>query len=219
MNRLACVFTLAVSAALAASPIEAQPRYVSDELRVSVRAGQGDDYRIVAVLASGTEVEALESAGDWTRVRTSADETGWMRTQYLQAEPIAADRLADVEAELQSAQNRIEELETSLRQARRDAASAGERVAELESRNEALQDKLTRAEEGLELEQVNQRLESRVETLGDEVAALEQRNRELAERDRQRWFAVGAGVLLGGILLGMIVTRIPWRSRRSRMFE
>ncbi len=219
MNRLACVFTLAVSAALAASPIEAQPRYVSDELRVSVRAGQGDDYRIVAVLASGTEVEALESAGDWTRVRTPADETGWMRTQYLQAEPIAADRLADVEAELQSAQNRIEELETSLRQARRDAASAGERVAELESRNEALQDKLTRAEEGLELEQVNQRLESRVETLGDEVAALEQRNRELAERDRQRWFAVGAGVLLGGILLGMIVTRIPWRSRRSRMFE
>lgn len=219
MNRSLCVCALALLALIAAGAAQADKRYVSDELRVSVRAGQGDDYRIVAVLASGSAVETLESAGDWTRVRTPEGDTGWMRTQYLQAERIAADRLSEVQAELESVRTRVEELESALRRARRNAESARERVAELESRNQALSDKLARAEEGLELEQANQRLEARVDSLSDEVDTLEQRNRELAERDRQRWFAVGAGVLVGGILLGVIVTRIPWRSRRSRLFE
>ncbi len=219
MTRFLCIFAFAVLLALAAGAAQAEPRYVSDELRVSVRAGQGDDFRIVAVLPSGSEVETLESSGDWTRVRTPEGETGWMRTQYLQAEPIAADRLAEVEAELESVRARVEELETALRRARRDAESAQERVAELESRNETLRNKLERAEQGLELAQDNERLQGRVDSLSDEVASLEERNRELAQRDRQRWFAVGAGVLVGGILLGIIVTRVPWRSRRSRLFE
>jgi len=219
VNRSLCVFALALLALIAASPSHADKRYVSDELRVSVRAGQGSDYRIVAVLPSGTEVETLEATGDWTRVRTPEGDTGWMRSQYLQAEPIAADRLTEVEAELQSARARVEELETALQRSQREAEAARERVAELESRNQTLSDKLARAQEGLELEQANQRLEARVDSLTDEVATLEQRNRELAERDRQRWFAVGAGVLAGGLLLGIIVARIPWRSRRSRLFE
>jgi SH3 domain protein len=218
VNRFACV-CVALLLGLCAQPAVAEQRYISDDLRVSVRAGAGDGYRIIAVLPSGSQVETLETGGDWTRVRTAEGDTGWMRSQYLQAEPIAAQRLSKVQAELERARTRIEELEKASREARQAADSARERIAELESRNETLRGRLSKAERGLELAETNEELNAQVQQLQDEVATLRTRNDELTGHARQRWFAIGAGVLLGGILIGIIVTRIPWRSRRSRLFE
>ena len=68
--------------------------YVTDELEITLRSGQGNDYRIVRLLDSGAELEVLERGETWTRVRALGDE-GWVRNVYLQSEPGAADQLAE----------------------------------------------------------------------------------------------------------------------------
>ena len=209
---IAAVLVLTTSAAFGAT------RYVTDELRISVRTGAGTQYRIVEVIGSGTRLETLETSGEWTRVRTADNDSGWVRSQYLTEQPIAADRLETVRSALQDANERIGELEDTLTQTRTDNEAARERIETLTGEKESLESRLEEAERGLELHDENERLKDRTGELEQHVESLQAETEALAERGRREWFMIGAGVLFGGILFGIIVTRIPWRRRKDRMF-
>lgn len=209
---LAAVLVLTTGAAFGAT------RYVTDELRISVRTGAGTQYRIVEVIDSGSRLETLETSGEWTQVRTEEGETGWVRSQYLTEQPIAADRLDTVRSDLQDANERIDELEDTLARTRADNEAARERIETLTGEKESLEGRLEEAERGLELHDENERLTERTGELEQRVAELRKEAETLAERGHREWFMIGAGVLLGGILFGIVVTRIPWRRRRDRMF-
>lgn len=217
MNRIPRA-VLALALVVATTAVPAATRYITDELRVSVRAGAGERYRIIEVIGSGTEVETLETDGEWTRVETPAGNTGWLRGQYLEERPIAADRLEAVQAELEAARERIAGLEQDLAEARSQAEAARARNEALGDEVAALEQRVAEAREGLELRQENARLQEQVAALQDRVEELRARARELADRRSREWFMIGGGVVLGGILFGMLVTRIPWRSRRDRLF-
>lgn len=209
---LAAILILATTAAFGAT------RYVTDELRVSVRTGAGNQYRIIEVVDSGTRIETLQTEGEWAQVRTPEGNTGWMRAQYLIEQPIAADRLRTARAELEDARERIGELEEALAQAREETASARERVESLSTDKERLESRIANAERGLELHDENERLKENVKSLMRRAEEFRQEIQRLQERERKEWFVIGAGVLFGGMLFGIIVTRIPWRGRRDRMF-
>ncbi len=50
--------------------------YVKPSAEVPVRRGQGNDYKIIAVVNSGTEVRILEEKEDWARVRLASGKEG-----------------------------------------------------------------------------------------------------------------------------------------------
>ena len=52
-------------------------------------------------------------------------------------------------------------------------------------------------------------------TLSVDLDAAQQRIRALKERSERDWFIAGAGVLLGGMILGFIIPKIRWKRRRS----
>jgi len=209
---------LAAFLLLAATTAVAQTRYVTDELRISVRTGQGNEFRIIEVIDSGTSVETLATEGEWAQVRTPEGNTGWVRAQYLDEEPVAEDRLQAARSELDQARERIRALEEELAGARRDASAAQTRIGELEQRIAELESRLADAEEGLGLHDENRRLREQMVQLEDRVSEARAQARLAQQRGRKEWFLIGAGVLLGGILFGIVVTRIPWRGRRDRMF-
>lgn len=209
---LAVILILATTTAIGAT------RYVTDELRLSVRTGAGNQYRIIEVIDSGTRVETLQSEGDWTEVRTPEGNTGWLLSRYLIEQPIAADRLRTTRAELEDARERISELEDTLAETRTEAESARQRIESLTEENSELESRIENARRGLELHDENERLKDSVKSLMRRTEEFRQEIRRLQERERKEWFIIGAGVLLGGILFGIIVTRIPWRGRRDRMF-
>jgi len=210
---------IAVMLLTVATSAFAATRYVTDELRISVRTGAGNQYRIVEVVSTGTRLETIETAGEWTRVRVGpSGKTGWVRTQYLADQPVAADRLAAMKQDLSRAQERASDLEQTLEETRTDLQDARERIDELTSSNQALQQKVDAAKRGLELSGENDRLRKTVKQLNGRISELEARNTELADRKEQNWFMIGGGVLFAGILFGIIVTRIPWRRRNDRMF-
>jgi len=209
---------VAIVLALAATAAPAATSYVTDQLRISVRTGAGNQYRIIEVIPTGTRVDTLETSGEWARVRVPSGKTGWVRTQYLDDEPVAAQELKSARAELEDAKSRAAELESSLADTRDQLGTARQRVQALTDANEALKQKLAGARQGLEMHEDNVRLKKTTVSLQHRIETLEGEVSRLTDRSRQRWFMIGGGVLLAGILFGIVVTRIPWRSRKDRLF-
>lgn len=214
LPRAACAAILALVATTALGAT----RYITDQLYLNVRTGAGDQYRIIETLGSGTRVETLQVEGEWAEVRTPDGNTGWLRAQYLVEQPIAADRLQSARQELTRARERIAELESALSESRASTTEAREHVAALTEEQQRLEARLADAERGLELHDENERLKENVGKYMRRAAELEQQLQQVADRQQKEWFVIGAGVLLGGILFGIVVAIIPWRRRRDRMF-
>ncbi|MGD8430362.1 MAG: TIGR04211 family SH3 domain-containing protein [Ectothiorhodospiraceae bacterium] len=206
-----CCVLLTAAAAAAAAPT----RFVTDELVINLRTGPGNEYRILERLRTGAAVELLEESGDWARVRTADEQVGWVPTQYLIAQRPAADRLAAAQDQAQQAKESSQQLKQRLADSQQALAQAREKIDSLSSSNETLTQQVDEAREGLNMANENKRLKKEVIDLKRRVQDLVNETDRLADRSRQDWFMVGAGVLFAGMIVGIILTRIRWRKRSS----
>ena len=81
-----------------------QDRYISDLLFVPLRSGTSSQHRIVHKgLRSGSAVTLLkeDKENGWSLVRTKRGVEGWLRSQYLFAEPTASVKLIRAEKTIQ----------------------------------------------------------------------------------------------------------------------
>lgn len=189
--------------------------WVTDEWRINLRSGAGTGFRILQVLETGDSVQVLERGGDWTQVRTSNGNVGWVPSQYLMDRPAAASQLDSMAEEMEAARERAETLEVQLAQARSALEVTQGEVASLSDERGRLAQQLDAARDGLEMSEENNRLKKEAIDLQRRIQDLESETARLADRSRQDWFVVGAGVLFAGMLVGIIVTRIRWRRRSS----
>lgn len=194
-------------------------RYIQDYIKVPLRTGKSTQNKILRMLPSGTRVELIEESDEgYARVRTGEGTEGWLLSRYLMENQTARDRLLQTE---QSLTRRREENQAL----KREIGALKAHTAEIERSNKELR---TRSSDlGQELESVRQTagrslaIEEENETFRRDLAsksaeldALLRENAQLSDRSRRDWFVAGAGVALGGILLGLIIPRIPWRRRK-----
>lgn len=204
---------------------QAQERYVSDNLLVPLRAGTGNNYRIVhRGLPSGTRLELLEETEDesgiaWSRVRTEAGLEGWIRNQHLLDEPTAALKLAQLNrrmSQLDGNQRQLldtnEQLETANAELREQLTSLEEAHGQLQEQHANLRElsanAVTLSEEHKALSENYQLLQTRIEVLQAE-------NERLQNDQRYREWMMGAGLLFCGIILSLILQSIGKRKRQS----
>lgn len=213
---LAGVVLLAISltAGWPSAALAQTSAYVTDNLEITLRSGQGNDFRIIRLLRSGTELQVLERGEAWTRVRVGSDE-GWVRSIYLQDAPGASARLEQVTTELQRLRQENRQLDEQLAEAQAELETITASNAELTDENQRMTQRLQEAGEGLTLSDENKALRKDVIDLEREVQDLRREAARMAERERQDWFIAGAGVVVFGMLLGILVTRIRWRRRNT----
>lgn len=197
-----------------------ETRYVTDELEATVRAGQGTEYRILRIIPSGTPVKILEQTPDgYVRVELRDGKTGWMLSRYLSEVPIARARLADTEkqlAQLTEENARLTDEQRLLAQSEQQAEQALRRLEEKQTKLKAELSELSNlAARPRELESNNRALQQRLAALEAQAQELRRTNESLRTGEQQAWFVTGAGVLLGGILLGIVAPRIRWRKKPS----
>ncbi|MEJ1405503.1 MAG: TIGR04211 family SH3 domain-containing protein, partial [Candidatus Sedimenticola sp. (ex Thyasira tokunagai)] len=58
-------------------------------------------------------------------------------------------------------------------------------------------------------------LRQQVADFTHQVEGLKQENRELTNNQAQHWFLIGAGVIVGGILIGLILPRLRVQRRKD----
>ena len=199
--------------------------YVRDVIYVPLRTGKGVQFRIIEdAMVSGTKLNEIRQEEDergvtWAFVETAKGNQGWLEAQYVQAEPVAKDRLAAAEQQLT--------------QLRTQQQGAGGQIANLESRNAELNEQLRAARDQIDslsseldnlkrvsadainLDRRNQGLIEERETLKTRVDVLENLNQKLSDDARQTWFLYGAIAVGLGCLLTLIVQKVRIKRRYS----
>jgi SH3 domain protein len=200
---------------------QAQTRYVTDRTIVELRRGPSTEYLILRNLEAGERVEVLEQndADGYSRVRVADQGTeGWILTRFLTAEPIARERLAAAERNLATARERVTALEAQNRELTSDLTSTRSQLEQAQASHgtvsRELSDIRTASANVVQLREDNTSLQQRLVQRDLEVEQLTANNARLAGRNNQNWFIVGAAVLLGGIVIGLIAPTLR-RKRRS----
>jgi SH3 domain protein len=89
------------------------------------------------------------------------------------------------------------------------------RIAELTTGNEQMKQQLGDAARGLTLSNENRDLKKQIVDLQREIQDLHNETQRLNDRGRRDWFVIGALVVSGGFIAGLIVPRIRWRKKSS----
>ena len=176
---------------------EAQ-HWVSDQLPTYVRSGPTDGYRIVGTLDSGEPVTLLERQNDYSRVRSQDGDTVWIPSRYLQDTPSARSRLPELQTRVDELTSELDGINQEWEQRVADMKTTlderGQRIEELEARNDELNSAYGEAQETV------RGLEARLDTQEQDLL--------------MRYFMYGAGVAGAGLLVGLIVPHLPRRRKR-----
>ncbi len=177
-------------------------RYVTDELEVTLHRSMSLSSEIIANLKSGTPVRVLKTNREegYVMVATKNEKVGWMLEGDLMDEPAGREQYLSLKSEYDKLKADFD--------------------AQVKERTSVLSTELSRvknaAKRPLELQQENQKLKKILEEERAQVEIIKQENREFKSiyKDR-KWFATGAITAIGSLLLGLVLTKVPWRRRKS----
>jgi SH3 domain protein len=177
---------------------QADRRYVSDSLILTLREAPNSDGRVLGTIKTGDPVEVLEESGRYLRVQTEAGEQGWVAEQYITAEtpnPVIITQLKD----------EIDRLR--------------EKIRGYEGAENPFLDELKAAEESYlqEVKELEQNAAKLVDERNELKAANAELNRELRNLQKRietikgsgklRWFFAGAAVFCLGLIAGQVSKR------------
>lgn len=188
---------------------------------MQLRSGAGNQYRVIKSLPFGTPLSIIDGneTNSYTHVSLESGEEGWVSTRYLSLTPIArADmedntkKLTALHDENQKLKAELASLRSSKEVAEKSSQDANAEMARLNSEVTSIRQAsanvlhIQNERDQLTHEKVN--LESELETLKREKQAMD-------ASVKQDWFLIGAGVLFGGIVLGLVLPRMSWRKKSS----
>ncbi|MCW8950800.1 MAG: TIGR04211 family SH3 domain-containing protein [Sedimenticola sp.] len=205
----------------AVTHLQAETRFVTDQFKVTLRSGESSTHKITRMLPSGYELELLStnSESGYSMVKTKDGTTGYILTRQLMPIPSARDRLVSAEAKLAELQEEPGRLSSKLSKLQDEFQALTNQHKKLQQENKKLDDELqaiTRtAANAVRISNERNDLRKQVATLTREAEDLKQENRELSNDSNQRWFLIGGGVVVGGIILGLILPSLRLGKRKS----
>jgi len=198
--------------------VQAKTMYVSDQVEITLRTGQGTDHKIIAMIKSGDAVEVLTPGNNWTQVRTSNGKRGWVLSRFLKSEMpsrIALERLGKKHeallAQVEPSLNEITALKSENVKLRSELALIEEALNE---KNRSFEILKTESAEFFKLKSEFKKIKSQLEKERQKADKLDE---DLTNELRQKhiwWFLCGAGVLLLGFMIGFSAKR---RRRRPSL--
>lgn len=195
----------------------AATRYVSDELSVNMRRGPSTSYGINTLLKAGTQVQTLDEANGWTKIRTPGGSTGYVLTRFLSSQPAARTRIEEIEAEHDKLVKENKDLHTELAEAMSGSKELGQLKSQLVSENKSLKKKLKDIKEvsanAIQTNQQNQEYRKKLMVLESKMERLQSQNKAL--QSRREGMKIGALILIVGIVFGLILPLFRRRRKGS----
>lgn len=193
----------------------AATRYISDQLSVNMRRGPSTSYTITELVEAGTRVRTLGQANGWTKIRTPDGDVGYVLSRLLSTQPAASDRIDEIRAQLAELKKENKKLRAKLAQALQGSKKLSKLKEELMAENKALKAELERlrriSSNAIELKQQNQEFREKLLALKSELERLRAENKAL--QSRREGMKIGALILIGGIVLGLV---LPMFRRRKK---
>ena len=194
----------------------AENMYVTDSLKLTLRSGPSTEYKILAVIDSGQQVELVQRGDEWSIVRLPDGKDGHVLSRYLTSDPPSSVLL--------------ERLQIKHNNLVKQGGTLLEDSTRFKSENKQLQTALSTAEEALkklknDYEMLRKTsagaldLKAKYEMASQELTQKTQRVEQLDEQLAKielnqyiKWFLAGSGVLLVGFFIGFSTRRQRRRS-------
>ena len=177
-------------------------RYITDQFEITLHAGKDPNSQVVARLKSGAPVEIVQVAGadGYVKVSTFDNKVGWVLDSLLMEQPGGRDQHFAIKREHD---NLKAEFDKQVKQ----------RTAKLSTELEQLK-KLSKRP--LQLQEENQKLKKMLEEERTQTEQIKKENQEFKSIHKDRdWLITGAIISIGSLILGLIITKIPWKRRKS----
>lgn len=209
----------AVSLLLVSSGALAKTVYIHDVLRVDLRAGPTNGYKILNFLRSGSRLEVLDESTDgWTKVRYGS-QTGWIQSQYLTDSPVAKDLLETANRKLQALEKENAELKSRLNETDGKLRELQSIKGKLDSSNSTLQEELENlqrvSKNAVNTERSYRKLQESTELLKVELENLKAENAILGEDNLKEGIKWGIIAVIVGALMAVMIPKMSGRKRRS----
>ena len=192
---------------------DAETGYVADELIITLRQGQGNQYKILRTLKTGTPMEILEKGDKYFRVRTQRGDEGYVLRQYVSMKTPKPMVIASLKKEIETLNKKIENLNTAQKSSATSAQTLSQQLAEvqekyrrtsqkLDSVNKDYSSLLSKSENLINIIAERDQLAAENEKLAAKADELKIENSDLLRTGVIKWFLAGAGVLFFGWILG-----------------
>ena len=197
----------------------AKVKYVSDELVINMRSGKGTGFKIVNIIKSGTALTVLKKDSGYSQVRTPKGKTGWVLSRFLIDTPVAKTLLAQAQQDVAQMKEKYDKMAAELGSLKnqRDTLSASEKT--LLENKEHLNVELVKlkkiAARPMQLEKENEQLRNELVKIEADNSLIKQEYQALEDNSDHEWFMAGAGVLFGGIILGLILPKLRSGQRKA----
>lgn len=188
---------------LIASPIytvQAETKYVTENLSTFLRKGAGDQYKIAGAIRAGEAVTVLEKREKYSLVRDSKNREAWILNSELSASPSSKEENPKLKTQIQELTLKLNRLDSDWQQR---TAEIQRRATQAEQQSSQLLEQNSQIKRELEIAHNKNR---------DLEAMLDAGKREIAIQ----WFIYGGSVLGVGLLLGLFLpVLIPQRRRKT----
>lgn len=200
---------------LYAAPLYAKTVYVIDQITITLRSGQGTQHQILRTLPSGTPMEVLHVNEDsgYSQVRTKDGVDGWVLSQYLIDEPTSKIKLTAAEQKLVRLDAENKDIKAKYDVLSKEREKWDKEIKDVAVEREKLAAEMTKLQEAAPAVTTEAADKPPTIAADKETEMLRQENQLLKDRGRKDWFIAGAGVMLIGIVIGLLVSRM--RLRRS----
>ena len=184
---LTCFFFLSMTTC-----IYAKTFYVSGVTQITMRTGPGLGHKVVDMVSSGVKLQILEYRKDWSMVRNSTGETGWVLTRFLTEEvpkTLLVDRYKQENERLVSKLSALEETAKTLNTQNKELTEIAQKYKQLKDASASYLN-----------------LETRHKAFLEQSREQEERSQSLARSIKSEvtlGLLSGAGVFIVGLMCGM----------------
>lgn len=189
----------------------AEPVYVSENIRLTVRKDPGNDKKIISILTSGDQVNVVQYGDEWTKIKLADDKEGWVLSRFLSTQmpsSVALKALEKKYADLVSQSGAPHEdclrLKAENEKLVAEQQNCGKQIQTL---NDSYQ---TLKKDSQEVVKLRADYEAAQVKMADQKKKLESLEAEVgkASFDQNfKWFLAGSIVLLVGFVIGLISKR------------
>jgi SH3 domain protein len=198
----------------------AETRYVTDVFKINMRSGESTSHKIIRLLDSGRAVNVISTnpATGYSKIRVGGKE-GFVLTRQLMNQPSARSQLDSMQKEIDALKAAPGELRTNLanlQKEHRQLKQTHSNLVQVKNKQEQeLQSIQRTASNAIRISNERNELRKQVADLTREVEDLKQENRDLSNEATRDWFLIGAGVIIAGILIGLILPHLRFQRRRN----
>ena len=199
----------------AAPSIASERLYVSDSFTITLRTGPSTENKIIRILNSGQALDVLEVQDKWSHVtvvsKNGTGVEGWVLNQYLmdrvpyetQAKALLTENIK-LKDDLTNLNSKFSTVEKDNKDTSAEYNQTRSELVSLKKDYEALKNA---SSEYLSLKAEYDSNLLKIKSDEEKLNELETENSTIKKSQNHMWFAVGAVVLLFGLIIGSIIGR------------